>query len=213
MYFELAFTASLHTTVAQPGERSHILATEESLYTTAYLAYLDGVDGISAFNFVYYRLYDGDEPPLYVFNHLNDKDWIAAQPQHYVIGSTYSVHNEIYKQLPKTFNVGSSYDFEMRMEPPTGGWTTDGKLRIFCEAAITGTSWTAKFNGVTLTASADVSEPYPHDYLNGSTGIPEQYRAWTVPLSLVHSGNNTINIKLDSGSVSPRVMFIDLAIK
>lgn len=212
LYYELAYTGSLHSTVAQPGEESHILATEESLYTTAHLAYLDGVNGLSAFNFVYYRLYD-NEPPLHVFNHLDDKDWIAAQPQHYIIGNTYGVPNETYRQLSKVFNVGSSYNFTMRMEPPTGGWTQNGKLRIFCEAAITGTTWTAKLNGVTLTANADVSEPYPHDYLAGSTGSANQYRAWTVPMSLVQQGNNTINIKLDSGSISPRLMFIDLAIQ
>ncbi len=46
LYFELSFTGGLRTLTSQPNEQQHILATEESLYTAAYLAHLDGINGI-----------------------------------------------------------------------------------------------------------------------------------------------------------------------
>ena len=57
--------------------------SDAQFYTTAHLAYERGADGLSFFNFVYYREHGGsergpfNEPPFHVFNHMDDPAWLA----------------------------------------------------------------------------------------------------------------------------------------
>ena len=106
---------------------------DQQYYTTAHVAYRRGVDGISLFNFVYYRDHGVpgrgpfNEPPFHVLQRLGDRDWLARQPQWYFLaenGFTRSVG-----QLPARFEKGDARTFELDMAP-TKYQSTDGVFRL-----------------------------------------------------------------------------------
>ena len=195
----------------EPASGLQRLTTDEMFYTAAHLAYEDGADGMSVFNFVYYRL-EGYEPPFRVFENMADPDWIAQQKQHYVISRVFDQpHNNGY-QLPRTFDQSTETSFNMRMAPPLGGWSSNGRLRIEGSDSLGSSSWTAKINGNSLVPTSDVSEPYDNPY-PVHQGNPDQYRAWVVPDNLLINGNNSINIKMDSSSNSESIIYLDLIIE
>lgn len=66
-----------------------IPTTPRQFYTTAALSYENGADGMSVFNFYYYRQHGyntcpANEPPFHIFKHLRDKVWLSKQPKYYV---------------------------------------------------------------------------------------------------------------------------------
>ena len=95
------------------------------------------------------------------------------------------------------------------MAPPTGGWTTDGRLRIQSLNSMGTTVWQASINNVILTPTGDVSEPYGANY---DTGNLEDYRAWIVPKATLIDGMNSLEIKMTS-SGSERIIYFDIAIQ
>lgn len=190
-------------------------ATPEQINTAAHLAYARGADGVSAFNFVYYREYGGAgrgpfaEPPFQVLQHLGDRAWLARQPQHYFLANGWG--NPFVKGvLPRTVGPGQSTVFTLDMAPPAGGWKKGGRLRIECEGPLSESRWQARLNDQPLAASDDVSEPYANPYPS-MLGLPEERRAWTVPAALLSDGPNRIAVTLESGSKT-RVVFLDLAL-
>jgi hypothetical protein len=192
--------------------------TDLQFYTAAHLAYARGLDGVSAFNFVYYREHGGkergpfNEPPFRVFNHMGDPAWLAQQPQHYVLGAVWNEPPVSSRPLPKALSAGESATFELDMAPSTGGWKSDGRLRIQAEAPLGDSMWTATFNGELLEETADRSEPYDNPY-TPLLGTPEQHRAWVVPVVLVKDGVNTVEVRMQQGEADAKLVFFDLAIE
>jgi hypothetical protein len=188
--------------------------TDEQYYTAAHLAYARGADGVSAFNFVYYREHGTpgrgpfNEPPFHIFQHIADPAWLTRQPQHYFLSDRgYAVD----RQLPKKFEAGSIHTFTMDMAPPEAGWKTNGKLRIQGRKPFADSQFTARFNGVDLEANTDVSEPYPNPY-SPMLGKPEELRVWVVPSGLLKDGLNSIEISLTKGGPA-EIIFLDLAVE
>ena len=186
--------------------------TDEQFYTTANLAYARGANGISVFNFVYYREHGTpgrgpfNEPPFHILKHIGDPEWLACQPQHYFI----SARGYVSHHLPKKLEVGQTASFTLDMAPPKGGWDIDGKLRIQVREPIHNSQWQSRFNGGELTASSNVSEPYPNLYLPG-LGHSEELYAWTVPVDRLKDGVNIIDITMVKGNAN-EVIFLDLAV-
>lgn len=137
--------------------------TDQQYYTAAHLAYNQGADGISAFNFVYYRQI-AMEPPFHVFKNIGDKDWVAAQPQHYIMTNGYQPG--AIKHLPKDLGSQKPLVFTWFMSPVKGGWTQNGILRIktLPRTDFNGTQLTASINGIALKETMDISEPYESPY-------------------------------------------------
>ena len=196
--------------------RNFRATTDEQFYTTAHLAYARGADGVSAFNFVYFRKHGVNrgpftEPPFRVFNHLGDPSWLARQPQHYFIAKGWHSCYLPSRPIPKGVVAGQSAAFTMDMAPPEGGWKTDGKLRIQGGQSLGSSQWTARFNKASLEPASDVSEPYPSPY-EPALGRPEQIRAWTVPVALLKDGVNSIEITMVEGDAA-QILYLDLAVK
>lgn len=193
--------------------------TDEQFYTTAHLAYSRGYTGVSAFNFVYYRKHGtegrGDfcEPPFHIFRHIGDKQWVADQKkQHYYIGKRYNLPLKKYQPLPQTIAPGHRAVFKIDMAPPTGGWSTDARLRVQSQ-----TSWSDRkivilMNNIQLKEISDVSEPYPTPYTSG-IGSPEEYRAFTIPKRLLINGDNILEMKLHSGGKPIDIIYLDVAVQ
>ena len=202
---------------------SYRRTTPSQFQTTAHLAYARGLDGVSAFNFVYYREHgDGergpfDEPPFDVFNHLDDPDRLARQPQHYFLSDVWNTPRVDNRQLPRELGPGDTAAFTLDMAPPVcgaptdseRGWQHDGRLRIQSPTKLGQSRWAAGLNGVELAATDDRSEPYNNPY-SPLLGTSEHHRAWTVPAALLKDGVNAIDITLLKGDGPATIVFLDV---
>jgi hypothetical protein len=190
-------------------------ATPEQMYTAAHLAYARGADGVSLFNFVYYREHGGPgrgpfcEPPFASLAQLGDRAWLARQPQHYILSPGWG--NPFVKSpLPKKIPAGKKETFTLDLAPPEGGWKRGGRLRIQCEDALGESHVAAVLNGQALTATDNTTEPYANPYPS-MLGRPEEMRAWTVPAGVLRDGPNRLEISLQAGKPI-RLMFLDLGL-
>ena len=209
VYLELTFTSMREN---EPSVYRKM--TDEQFYTAAHLAYSRGGSGVSLFNFVYYRSLAAKptEPPFHILKHLKDPDWLARQPQHYFLSKSHistGLHSQFTQDRAVT-PAGPSH-FIMDMAPPTGGWKTEGRLRLQTATAMDGTELTLRFNGTKLAPTDDISEPYPNPYPDG-LGTAETLRAWIVPVDLLRDGVNQIEVEMTEGH-EMRLVFVDLAVK
>lgn len=182
--------------------------TAEELETTAHWAYARGGDGVSLFNFVYYREYGpstGDrgpfsEPPFEVLKKLGDPEYLARQSQVWFVAPGWKgSFGNVKVPLPQKVLRGKNLALTMDLAQPAGNWRKDGRLRLQSSADLRGSSWAARLNGQTLTETTQRSEPYPNPY-PPLLGRPYEMRAWTVPVQLVRPGLNQIEFELLQGN-------------
>lgn len=193
--------------------------TPLQLYTAAYVARKRGADGVSTFNFQYYRgTYrqtdvggSSIEPPYETFKHISDVDWLSRQPQHYVVAYINDVLRLKSRPFHSSVKQGVAKAVPVDMAPPKGGWRVDGRMRIQGRTPMEGTVWSAQLNGVALKPTADVSEPFANPYPDG-LGKPEDYRAWTVPASLLKDGENLFKLTYEGGAKTVNLCYMDVAL-
>jgi hypothetical protein len=189
--------------------------TKEQYQTAAHLAYARGADGVSAFNFAYYREHGGpgrgpfNEPPFEVFNKIADRAWLAQQPQHWFLAPGWNNPFARPPILPRKVETGNTAVFNLDLAPPKDGWQRDGRLRLQLDVENHTGKWKARINGTELAASALVSEPFPNPY-PPMLGTPSQMRAWTVPSNLLVDGMNKVEFALDTGE-AVEIDYFDLA--
>lgn len=219
VYLELCHT-TLTATKRLPGvPYDNFLfrrTTKEQYETAAHLAYARGAYGVSAFNFAYYREHGVPgrgpfaEPPFHVFAHLGDPIWLAKRPQHYVLAATWPAPPTSMAQLPARFEPGKTRTFWLDMAPPQGGWSRDGRLRIASETPMAGARFSARMNGVPLSPTDDVSEPYPNPYPN-LLGDGTTTRAFELPGELLQDCVNRLSVLMEEGE-PVELNYVDIAI-
>ena len=175
--------------------------TDQQFYTTAHVAYRRGIDGMSLFNFVYYRDHGVpgrgpfNEPPFHVIRHLADPEWLAKQPQWYFLAENWFTKS--MGQLPARFEKGDARTFELDMAP-TEHQSTDGIFRLMTAEDISDRQWMAKVNGTTLEPISYVHKPLTHPYESGMGG-QATYACFKCPRRLVRDGINKIALILEDG--------------
>jgi len=191
-------------------------ATREHLHTSAHLAYSRGADGISLFNFAYYRQHgQGDgrgvfgEPPFEALKALSDPKTLAQQPQHWFIAFGWRAPGMKPPPVPRKIEAGKPAKFNFDLAAPAGGWKQDARVRIQVDKPPGDGEWTAMFNGETISATDDVSEPFPVPYPS-MLAKPEELRAWTVPAKLLREGKNSLEVTQRNGE-AVSIVFVDLA--
>lgn len=190
--------------------------TPEQYYTAAHHAYARGADGVSTFNFVYYREHGSPgrgpfaEPPFQIFQHLGDREWLAQQPQHWFLAPGWLHPFSKDRPMPRKVEAKAPTTFTLDLAPPSGGWKTTGRLRIQAEVSMGSVKWKASCNGQELTPTDDVSEPYPNPY-PPLLGVPENLRAWSVPADLLKDGPNEFTFSFESGRTAS-LTWLDLAL-
>jgi hypothetical protein len=214
LYFELCHTTWKGEKVAVgydvfPFRR----ATREQLHTAAHLAYARGADGISLFNFAYYREHgQGEgrgvfgEPPFDALKALRDRQVLAREPQHWFNAQGWRAPGAKPLPLPRPLEPGKPATFTLDLAPPTGGWKGEARLRVQVEQPTGDGGWQATFNGEALTATPDLSEPFPVPYPS-LLGTPDKLRAWRVPARLLRDGINRFTLQ---NSAAITVIFLDL---
>src|SRR5258706_1575579 len=205
VYLEMSFTSARYAKPAGadgPSRNENIdvyrKMTDEQFYTTAHLVYARGGSGVSLFNFVYYRSLTDKrtEPPFHVLAHLKDPVWVARQPQHYFMSDASNPPSQpsVFGRN-KLLTPAKASILPFDMAPPTGGWTTDGRVRVQSLASFAGRHLTMRCNGRELKPMIDVGEPYAIPYVDG-LGTAETQRAWGVPRALLRDGVNSFEITL-----------------
>jgi hypothetical protein len=217
LFFEICHTTWTGPKVASGYDASLFRRTTvEQFQTTAHLAYARGCDGVSTFNFVYYREHGkGDrgpfhEPPFAVLKYLGDSAWLANQPQHWFIAKGWRPANSKPTPVPRTVAIDKPARFVLDLASPAGGWKNDGRVRIEAELPLGDRRWTAKLNDAALSPTNDVSEPYAAPYPS-LLGEPSSRRAWSVPVSALRDGMNRLDVTLAEGEPAT-IVWVDLAV-
>jgi len=192
--------------------------TPAQYYTAAHLAYARGLDGVSTFNFVYYREHGTGErgpfhePPFGVLKHLADRDWLARQPQHYILSDVWGPPSIPGRPLPRKMKAGQSASFRFDMAPPAGGWKKGGRFRIQAAENLGPSTWTATLNGAKLAGTPDRREPYANPY-SPLLATPGHHRAWTVPAEALSDGVHTVVVTMTAGKTDAKLVFLDFALE
>ncbi|MBT7302869.1 MAG: hypothetical protein HN849_25280 [Victivallales bacterium] len=206
VYLEVTYCSSRNTT---EGQRSGVrrLSTDHQLYTAAHLARQRGAQGMSLFNFVYYRHYR-HEPPLAVIERMRDPKWLAEQPQWYFLDA----HGFKYWQsdyrgpLPQEFAPAQTHAFSLDMAPTARA--KQGLLRLMATEDMAARDWSAKMNDTPLAATESVPAPLAHPYTS-AIGKPSQYACFVCPPAWIKNGTNRIEITLRGGKAMT-LRYLDL---
>ena len=213
LYFELCHTIWKGEKV-QPGYDVFPFrrATREHLHTSAHLAYARGADGISLFNFAYYRQHgQGEgrglfgEPPFEALNALREPQALAKEPQHWFIANGWRSPGAKPLPVPRKIEPNKPAKFNFDLAAPG----REARVRIQADKSLASSEWIATFNGETIVATTDVSEPFDVPYPS-MIAKPDELRAWHVPTKLLREGKNSIEVTLKSGQ-PVSVLFVDLA--
>ena len=186
-------------------------ATKEQMQTTAQLAMARGADGVSLFNFAYYREHGSDgrgpfsEPPFGWLKHLADRDHLSRQAQYFFLAPGWNNPFVRPPLLPHRVDAGKAARFALDFAPPTGGWKQPLRLRIQSQASLAEHELTATIDGQPLEAISDVTEPFDNTHPS-LLGKREELRAWSVPPSLVRDGINDVTLTLKGGAPVTIVM-------
>ena len=179
-------------------------ATREQYETTAHLAYARGADGVSLFNFAYYREHGGPgrgpfaEPPFDALMELDEPEKLAAKPQHWFLATGWNNPYLRPPVLPRGLREKSSTSFDLDMAPPTAGWKGEGRLRLQADATLAGRNIRARCNGTDLLLTDDVTEPFENPYPS-MLGRTETLLVWKVPAGLLRDGKNSFEFTHQSG--------------
>ncbi len=191
-------------------------ATKEHLQTSAHLAYARGADGISLFNFAYYRQHgQGEgrgtfgEPPFDALKELSDRKALAQQPQHWFLAFSWRAPGMKPLPVPRKVEPGKPQKFNFDLAAPLRGWKQDMRLRLQADQSLSDSEWQATFNGEALSPTNDVSEPFTVSYPS-LLGRPEELRAWSVPAKLLREGKNSAEFTSKAGKMIS-IVFVDLA--
>jgi hypothetical protein len=200
-----------HTTMTGPripgawDNYPYLRAIDQQFYTAAHLAYARGADGVSLFNFHYYREHGHDtagrgpfnEPPFHVLKHLGDRTWLQNQPQWYLLSNDWSNPTLLGERpLPKTFHPGEAHIFMLDLAP--NAQNKKGLFRLRALQGASGRTWSVKLNGTQLEAADYVAKPIDHPY-DAFLGQASEYACFSCPPGIARDGLNQVAVSMEQG--------------
>lgn len=199
-----------HYTTWVPDSRGIVMdffpTTDNQYYTTSHLAYQEGVDGISLFNFQYYR-HLSLEPPFTIIPRLRDPQWLAERPQQWYMEGDSSWRRD----MPRTLSAGQTYNMTLKLYPTASLFPANALLRLCHGEYCTVCDWTIRFNGVVLERANYLRSPIKTRYDGNDYGDVSQWACFVVPRNLIQNGTNTVSIQLNSGG-PVTVRYYDLVV-
>jgi len=195
------------------GTPGHPRTWDPQFTTTAHLAYARGADGISLFNFVYYRS-GGDqqpwierEPPFHLLPRLRDPEWLAKQAQ------TYWLAPWVYfTQVRRPIEPGKARSYRLDIALPQRTLKPAARLRLHTQNPFGDAALAVTFNGTALEPTDDVGPLLDNPYDRMLSDAPRR-RAYTVPTKLLRDGINTVRVTLKQAKKAIKIMWLDLAVE
>jgi hypothetical protein len=189
--FQLLFEVSeLHIYYTKGTTRVQQLLTAEQLTTVALDAYSMGADGISTFNFQYYRT-AGLEPLYHVLPHLIDEVYLQSADQYWFwTGHSDPPMQCSFDGMPFVLGDGNK-TLSVHITVPTGAkYATVGRLRFkFDVVGDHSGVLRVTLNGAPLPASANTTRIFDSPVQDVDQG---KYAAFEVDTTLILSGLNRI---------------------
>ncbi|MCC7493626.1 MAG: hypothetical protein IT204_14825 [Fimbriimonadaceae bacterium] len=220
MYLEMAHTTRVGPPVNTDcayDNFSFRRATPAQLRGAAHLAWQRGLDGVSTFNFMYFREHGAGprgpygEPPFALHGEWADRARCAAGPHHWFVAPVWP-QPAAPRPLEPTSRLAADAPLRVPLDlaPPADGWS-DQVLRLQSAADLGDAVVEATLAGQPLAPSDAVEEPFEPEYPN-LLGAPGQHRAWLVPAGLLGDGWHEFEFVLSAEAVDrPLVTFVDLA--
>ena len=200
--FQLLFEVSeLHKYYTINNKRVQQLLTAEQLTTVALDAYAMGADGISTFNFQYYRS-AGIEPLYHVLPHLTDEAYLQRADQYWFwTGGSAPPMQCTVDGLP--FSLGSgNKTLSVHITVPKGApYAPVGLLRFKFDAIGNHSgAMGVTLNGEALKAVANTTRIFASPVRDVDHG---KYAAFEVDTKLILSGVNHIDVTCTSCHLNP----------
>ncbi len=215
VYLEMTHCTATGPSLGGYDSFSYRRTTREQFSTTAHLAYTQGADGVSLFNFMYYREHGTpgrgpfNEPPFDVLAELGHPDRLARGPQWYVLGDAWNQPQLKSRPLPAAFKAGQIRKLSLELAP-TADQTKDGVLRMMTKQDSSKCRWQVRLNGTELRRTDFVDKPIDHGY-DAGRGQANQYACFVCPRSAVRKGTNRVAITLEQGGPAT-VRYLDLVL-
>jgi len=189
--------------------------TPEIVRSTAEAFLAQGADGISLFNFVYYRDYsfgvvekpDKFEPPFASLRGLADRRKLADEPKHYVLARQRCFHqgqlpldlsNPGSRHLQLELLVGQDFTDPSAREPFHG----TAVLRLQFEGPADGLEVTVRRSGRLLKPCRVDGELFPTPYIEGVPTDHAYALDYELPLELLGMGPNRFTLRLHKGDAA-----------
>ncbi len=200
--FQLLFEVSeLQKYYTKGNTRVQQLLTAEQLTTVALDAYAMGADGISTFNFQYYRS-AGLEPLYHILPHLTDEVYLQRADQYWFwTGDSAPPMQCSVDGLPFVLGDGNK-TLSVHITVPTGAnYSPVGLLRFKFDAVGDHSGvLRVTLNGGLLTASANTTRIFDSPVQDVDQG---KYAAFEVDTTLILSGLNHISVACAGCHPSP----------
>lgn len=209
---EMTHTTLTGKATAGSGTQPYLRTTAQQFYTTAELAYRQGANGVSLFNFPYYRehkmpeLGPFHEPPFEILPRLRDRKFLARQSQWAFLSAgrndpvlgTRPLRAILQRNEPQTFLLQMA---------PRQLHHNDGVLRLRSDEPIADRTLSLRFNEMALERIPFVAKPLPHPYETW-LGSVEEFQCFALPAGLAKPGANQIEIELIAG-IRVRLYYLD----
>ena len=216
LYVEMTHTTMTGRATAGSGTQPFLRTTDEQFYTTARLAYDQGADGVSLFNFPYYRYHvtktigPFHEPPFHVLPRLREPVFLNRQPQWAFLsaGRNDSVLGE--KPLPAVLKRDRAQTFSLMMSATESGHA-GGILRLRSDESIADREIEVRFNGMVLAPTAPVVQPLPSPYAGTWLGKREELACYTLAASIPLRDANDVVVVVKRGAWV-RLIYLDVVV-
>lgn len=212
---EMTHTTLTGKALGGSGTQPYLRTTDEQFYTTAHLAYEQGADGVSLFNFPYYRAHvtpeigPFDEPPFHVLPQLRDREFLAKQPHWYFLTAARKDVAMRDLPLPALLQRNQAQEFVMEMAP-TAGVHRDGLLRLRSDESIADRGIEVKLNGTVLAPAPFTEKPLPHRY-EAWLGSEQDTRCFHCPVGWIKQGKNEIEVTVQRG-IRVRLIYVEVVL-
>jgi len=214
IYVEMTHTPMTGRATAGSGTQPYLRTTEEQFYTTARLAREQGADGVSLFNFPYYRYHVTDsigpfhEPPFHVLPKLKDPSFLEKQAQWYFISSGRNDRVLGERQLPAILNRNTPRTFSIQMlssKPPH----TKGILRLRSDEEIADRVIEVRLNKQLLSSIPSDPMPLSHPYEATWIGKPDELACYAIPAEIPILENSQVEVLVKTG-IRVRLIYLDV---
>jgi hypothetical protein len=211
IYFEATQTTNVTSTLPD-GSRPFLRTTDQQFHTAANIAYNQGADGISLFNFAYYRETSNEiatdpgvgpftEPPFHVLESLRHKNEDPLEPQWHVLAVDHDSYISPSMQMPQTLHGGESFTFRLFMYP--GGRQPEAMLRVrieppadYVSGPVPAWDCAAEWNDTLLETLPFLASPLPDPYQANQKVDATRFCCFKVDRGAVIEGENRITITL-----------------
>jgi hypothetical protein len=230
IYFEATQTTNVTSTLPD-GSRPFLRTTDQQFNTAAAIAYNQGADGISLFNFAYYRQTSNEiaadpgvgpftEPPFHILPSLRAPDAVSGGAQWHVLAVDHDSYISPSMQMPQILHAGKSFTFTLSMYPR--GRQPEGILRVrvappagYISGPVPAWVCAVDWNGTPLARRRFIAAPLPDQYKANLAVDPTRFCCFKVDSDAVRDGQNAIKVTLlqpDSGSAAKVILdYLDVA--